>query len=154
MGDLFHRFSERAAKAVGSSWAFLIALAVILVWGITGPAFHFSDTWQLLINTGTTVVTFLMVFLIQNAQNRDARVIGLKLDELLRAVEGARTELVGLDQMSEAELEEIQAEFLRLSHRAGALLDDDLTKIDIALRARRRHAQLPGARSSHPVVGN
>jgi len=143
MSDLFHRFSERAARAVGSSWAFLSALAVILVWAVSGPAFHFSDTWQLLINTGTTVVTFLMVFLIQNSQYRDSRVISLKLDELLRAVEGARTELVGLDHMSEEELETVQAEFRRLAGKVGNLLDDDMTNIDIALRARRRHADLP-----------
>ena len=140
MGDHFHRFSERAARAVGSSWAFLSALGVIVVWAISGPAFHFSDTWQLLINTGTTVITFLMVFLIQNSQNRDSRVIGLKLDELLRAVEGARTELVGLDHMSEAELEEVQAEFKRLAGKVGHLLDDDLTNIGIALQSRRREA--------------
>ena len=143
MSDLFHRFSERAARAVGSSWAFLSALAVILVWAVSGPAFHFSDTWQLLINTGTTVVTFLMVFLIQNSQYRDSRVISLKLDELLRAVEGAWTELVGLDHMSEEELETVQAEFRRLAGKVGNLLDDDMTNIDIALRARRRHADLP-----------
>jgi low affinity Fe/Cu permease len=139
MSELFHRFSERVARAVGSSWAFLVAVAIILVWAATGPAFHYSDTWQLLINTGTTVVTFLMVFVIQNSQNRDSRVISLKLDELLRAVEGARTELVGLDHMSEAELEEVQAEFRRLSGKVGNLLDDDMRNIGIALRSRQRH---------------
>jgi low affinity Fe/Cu permease len=139
MSELFHRFSERVARAVGSSWAFLVAVAINLVWAATGPAFHYSDTWQLLINTGTTVVTFLMVFVIQNSQNRDSRVISLKLDELLRAVEGARTELVGLDHMSEAELEEVQAEFRRLSGKVGNLLDDDMRNIGIALRSRQRH---------------
>lgn len=147
MGDHFHRFSERAARAVGSSWAFLLALGVIFVWALTGPAMRYSDTWQLLINTGTTVVTFLMVFLIQNSQNRDSRVIGLKLDELLRAVEGARTELVGLDRMSEAELEEVQIEFQRLAGRVGHLLDDDLSHIDNALRSRRRQGA-PGVTHS------
>jgi len=116
----------------------MTAVAVIFTWALTGPAFNYSDTWQLLINTGTTVVTFLMVFIIQNTQNRDSRVMGLKLDELLRAVEGARTDFVGLDHMSEAELEEVQKEFQKLSGRVGNLLDDDIAHIGVALRSRRR----------------
>jgi low affinity Fe/Cu permease len=107
MRDLFRRVAERTAHAVGSPWAFLVALLTISVWGVTGPYFRYSDTWQLLINTGTTIVTFLMVFLIQNTQNRETRIVTLKLDELLRGVEGARTGLVQLDHMSDAELEGI-----------------------------------------------
>ena len=105
MRNLFRRLAERTAHAVGSPWAFLLALLTIAVWGVTGPCFKYSDTWQLFINTGTTIVTFLMVFLIQNTQNRETRIVALKLDELLRGVEGARTGLVQLDHMSDAELE-------------------------------------------------
>jgi Low affinity iron permease len=90
VNDLFRAFSRNTASAVGSAWAFIIAITVIVVWAATGPMFHFSDTWQLIINTGTTIVTFLMVFLIQNTQNRDGKAIQLKLDELIRALEGAR----------------------------------------------------------------
>jgi low affinity Fe/Cu permease len=96
---------------MGSSWAFFVACAVVLVWAITGPSFHYSDTWQLVINTGTTIVTFLMVFLIQATQNRDSQAIHLKLDELLRAIAKARTGLVGLEHMSEDEIKDIEAEF-------------------------------------------
>jgi hypothetical protein len=91
MKEIFRRLAEKAAHAVGSYWAFLIALLAIVVWALTGPYFNYSDTWQLFINTGTTIVTFLMVFLIQNTQNRETRIVALKLDELLRGVEGART---------------------------------------------------------------
>jgi len=91
--EVFRRLAEQTAHAVGSYWAFLIALLTIVVWALTGPYFNYSDTWQLFINTGTTIVTFLMVFLIQNTQNREPRIVALKLDELLRGVEGARTGL-------------------------------------------------------------
>jgi low affinity Fe/Cu permease len=137
MSEMFHCFSEAVAKVVGSSWSFLVAVGVVAIWAATGPMFNYSDTWQLLINTGTTVVTFLMVFIIQNSQNRDSKVIGLKLDELLRAVEGARTELVGLDHMSEQELEEVQAQFQQLSGKVGALLSDDIQHIGRELDSRR-----------------
>ena len=141
MGDMFHRFAESVARAVGSSWAFILAVLVVVVWAATGPMFDYSDTWQLLINTGTTVVTFLMVFVIQNSQNRDSRVIALKLDELLRAHEGARTELVGLDHMSDEELEAVQAQFRELEGKVGTLLKDDMKQVGHELdnrRARRR----------------
>ena len=105
MKELFRRLAEKSAHAVGSYWAFLIALLTIFVWALTGPYFNYSDTWQLFINTGTTIVTFLMVFLIQNTQNRETRIVALKLDELLRGVEGARTGLVQLDHMSDDDLE-------------------------------------------------
>ena len=96
------------------------ALAIVLVWALTGPLFGFSDTWQLVINTGTTIVTFLMVFLVQNTQNRDARAIHLKLDELLRGVEGARTGLVNLEAMSDEDLARLQEQFERLQKKGGA----------------------------------
>jgi low affinity Fe/Cu permease len=109
--DLFRRFAHRTASAVGTAWSFLLAVTVIVVWGITGPIFHFSDTWQLVINTGTTIVTFLMVFLIQNTQNRDALAIHLKLDELIRAVSGARNQLVDLEDLTDSELDRLKKEF-------------------------------------------
>ena len=116
--DVFRRFAVWTANAVGHKWAFLIAIALILVWAATGPIFHFSDTWQLIINTGTTIVTFLMVFLIQNTQNRDAKAIHLKLDELLRAVKGARNRLVNLEEWSDKELKALHDEFERVRSRA------------------------------------
>src|ERR671932_1756520 len=122
MNDLFRKFSSKTSQIVGSSWAFIIAVIVIVGWAISGPIFHFSDTWQLVINTGTTIVTFLMVFLIQNTQNRDAKAIHLKLDELLRGVEGARTGLVDLEDLTDEELDRLQAEFQRLKdHELGVL---------------------------------
>ncbi len=114
MHDLFRRFAFKVSKRVGSPWMFVSALTVIIVWGMTGPIFHFSDTWQLVINTGTTIVTFLMVFLIQNTQNRDAEAIQLKLDELIRAVTEARTSLVDLEDLSDEELERLRKEFQQL----------------------------------------
>jgi low affinity Fe/Cu permease len=114
----FHRFAHIVAQAAGSVWTFMIALAVIVIWSITGPIFNFSDTWQLVINTATTIITFLMVFLIQNTQNRDARAMHLKIDELLRAIGEARTGLVNLEKLSEAELDALEAEFDRVRVRA------------------------------------
>lgn len=114
MRDLFHNIAQKMSAAVGSAWAFIIAVVILLIWGISGPIFHYSDTWQLIINTGTTIVTFLMVFLIQNTQNRDAKVIHLKLDELIRATKGARNLLVDLEDLSEGEIEELEQEFQQL----------------------------------------
>lgn len=105
------------AVATGSLWAFLIAVATIIIWAILGPVFHYSDTWQLVINTATTIVTFLMVFLIQNTQNRDTKALHLKLDELLRGVSGARTSFVSLENLSDEELERLQKEFERIKRR-------------------------------------
>jgi len=119
MAEWFHRFAAKIAEMTGSPSAFMLALAIILVWSTTGPWFHFSDTWQLVINTGTTIVTFLMVFLIQNTQNRDAKAIHLKLDELLRGVEGARTSLVALEEDSDEDLETLRKEFKELHQRLG-----------------------------------
>jgi low affinity Fe/Cu permease len=119
MGELFHKFASAASNILGSAWAFIIAAASIIAWAITGPIFHFSDTWQLLANTGTTLVTFLMVFLIQNTQNRDAKAIHLKLDELIRGVAGARTGMVDLEDLSDEELARLQKEFQRLHEQMG-----------------------------------
>jgi low affinity Fe/Cu permease len=107
------------SQAVGSPGAFLLALSTVVIWALLGPIFHFSDTWQLVINTGTTIVTFLMVFLIQNTQNRDTKALHLKLDELLRGVTGARTSLVDLEDLSDEELDRLQREFERLRGRTN-----------------------------------
>ena len=116
MNEAFRKFSQTVSRVVGSSWAFMTAVAIVGVWAATGPIFKYSDTWQLVINTGTTIITFLMVFLIQNTQNRDAKAIHLKLDELLKGVVGARTGLVDLENLSDEELERLKKEFQRL-HR-------------------------------------
>jgi low affinity Fe/Cu permease len=113
--DVFRRIASRASHGVGSPWAFIGAAVVIIVWGITGPVFHYSDTWQLVINTGTTIITFLMVFLIQNTQNRDSHALHLKLDELIRANSTARNRLMGLEKLTDAELGELQTEFEELA---------------------------------------
>lgn len=118
MESLFRLFAQRASRYMGLPWAFIAACAVIVGWGVTGPIFGFSDTWQLVINTGTTIVTFLMVFVIQNTQNRDAKAIQLKLDELILGVKGARTGLVALEEMDDEGLEALQKQFnhLRAEH--------------------------------------
>src|SRR5439155_551061 len=116
--DAFRVFARRSAIVLGTAWAFAFAILVIVVWGATGPKFHYSDTWQLVINTGTTIVTFLMVFVIQNTQNRDARAIHLKLDELIRGLKGARNRLVDLENWTEEELDQMEREFRRIRERA------------------------------------
>ncbi len=112
---IFRHLARLAADGMGTSWAFMVAIATVLTWVITGPFFSYSDTWQLFINTGTTIVTFLMVFLIQNAQNRDSLAVHLKLDELLRAVHEARNDLVSLEDRSDNELANLRAEFAAIS---------------------------------------
>src|SRR5262245_24089040 len=112
----FSDVARWASNALGRPQAFAIACAIVLAWALTGPIFRYSDTWQLIINTGTTIVTFLMVFLIQSTQNRDARALHLKLDELIRALKGARNRLVDLEELSDKELEKLRQEF----HRLGA----------------------------------
>lgn len=114
MNELFHKISSKISSITGSPIAFIIAVLVILIWVITGSTFNYSDTWQLIINTGTTIVTFLMVFLIQNTQNRDAKAMQLKLDELLRGVKGARTGLVDIEELSDEDLEKLHDEFKKL----------------------------------------
>jgi low affinity Fe/Cu permease len=129
MQDLFRKFSFKVSKLAGSPWMFVSALVVIMAWAITGPLFHFSDTWQLVINTGTTIITFLMVFLIQNTQNRDAEAIQLKLDELIRAVTEARTSLVDLEELSDDELERLHEEFRRLRERENHKFSSSTTAL-------------------------
>jgi low affinity Fe/Cu permease len=118
VSDAFRIFAHRSATMLGSAWAFTAAVLVILVWLLTGPIFHFSDTWQLIINTATTIITFLMVFLIQNTQNRDAKAMQLKLDELIRALKGARNQLVDLEDLSDEELKKLEQQFQRLRRKA------------------------------------
>ena len=118
--ERFRRFACSTADSMGSPWMFFLAVAIVVVWAVSGPFFGYSDSWQLIINTGTTILTFLMVFLIQNTQNRDAKAIQLKLDELLRGVDGARTRLVRLEDMTDDELAELQEQFKRLHDRVTA----------------------------------
>jgi low affinity Fe/Cu permease len=116
--DAFRVFAQRSSAMLGSAWAFGAAVLVILVWLLTGPMFHFSDTWQLIINAATTVVAFLMVFLIQNTQNRDAKAMQLKLDELIRAIKEARNDLVDLEDLSDEELQKLEEQFRNMRKRA------------------------------------
>src|SRR3569832_2130528 len=113
----FETLASRITHATGTTTAFLLASGSIVGWLVTGPLFHYSDTWQLVINTATTIITFLMVFLIQNTVNRDTKAIHLKLDELLRGVRGARNSLVSLEQLSDEELDDLQHEFARLREK-------------------------------------
>ena len=114
----FARFAKATSRMSGHPGTFVVAMGVIVVWAVTGPIFHFSDTWQLVINTGTTVVTFLMVFLIQNTQNRDSLALHVKLDELIRAIKNARNELVDLEDLSDEELKSLEEQFRRMRTRA------------------------------------
>lgn len=145
MSDLFRKFAEKTSHAVGTPWAFLLAFAAVAIWALTGPVFGYSDTWQLIINTSTTIVTFLMVFLIQNTQNRDARIVNLKLDELLRADQGARTGLVKLDDMTDEQLTQVQHEFERLQNQFGSLVDDHVEHVRDTIKARATTAKKPHA---------
>jgi low affinity Fe/Cu permease len=135
--DLFTRFANRTAGAAGQPQSFLLACLVVVVWGATGPVFGFSDTWQLVINTGTTIVTFLMVFVIQNTQNRDSKAMQLKLDELIRSTHGAHNALLDLEELTEADLNRIRALYVALAKHARSdlakgLLDTDIP--DVAIR--------------------
>jgi low affinity Fe/Cu permease len=118
VSDAFRVFARRSSMILGSAWAFAGAVLVILVWILTGPTFHFSDTWQLIINTATTIITFLMVFLIQNTQNRDAKAVHLKLDEIIRALKGARNELIDLEELSDEDLKKLEKQFQRIRKKA------------------------------------
>jgi low affinity Fe/Cu permease len=143
MNDWFHRFASSTAAIAGRSYAFIVAVTVLAIWASTGPLFHFSDTWQLVINTGTTIVTFLMVFLIQNTQNRDAHAIHLKLDELIRANRYARNSLLALESMTDEELRSLQDEFEGLRDRVA-----DARKGTVGPSAGERPGALTIARSA------
>ena len=127
----FTRFAKRTALVTGRPYTFLIAVLVIAVWAITGPLFGFSDTWQLVINTGTTIVTFLMVFLIQSTQNRDTEATQVKLDELIRAVGHARNELLDLEELEEEELDRIRGTYARIAEQARDRLRRGLSDTDV-----------------------
>jgi|SRR5690242_3902602 len=131
------KFSYQATKATGTSVAFVVAVLVIVVWAITGPIFHYSDTWQLVINTGTTIVTFLMVFLIQRAQNKDALAIHLKLNEIVAALEGASNRLIDVEDLSEPEINALRSYYKRLIDLARE--DDLLTMTHSIEEAASRH---------------
>lgn len=121
MNELFRKIAQHTSRMIGSPIAFISAVLIVVLWALTGPLFRFSDTWQLVINTGTTIVTFLVVFMIQNTQNRDSKAIQLKLDELLRAVSKARTSMVDLEELSDKELDKLEAEFRKIHDREAAL---------------------------------
>jgi low affinity Fe/Cu permease len=135
MRERFHRFAHATSDAVGSPASFVLSILVIAVWALTGPSFGFSDTWQLVVNTGTTIVTFLMVFLIQNTQNRDSRAVHLKLDELIRSTHAARNQMVGLENLSDEQLDTLQQEFAKLRDHAQHKLE---TIEEHRTRSRRR----------------
>ncbi len=123
MNEYFRKIADRISHWVGTPLAFALSLTGILLWAASGPVFHFTDTWQLIINTTTTIITFLMVFLIQNTQNRDARAIHLKLNELIRATKGARNELIDLEELSDAEIEKVHQEFCQMHKATAELLE-------------------------------
>jgi low affinity Fe/Cu permease len=115
---LFYKIARKTSEAVGSPYASITAVTVIIIWAITGPIFQFSDTWQLVINTGTTIITFLMVFLIQNSQNRDAKAVQIKLDELIRSIDAARNEVIDIENSPEKDLQKLQQDFSGLGNNS------------------------------------
>jgi low affinity Fe/Cu permease len=145
MNGFFRKFASKTSEMAGSSWAFILAVLIITVWAATGPLFGYSDTWQLVINTGTTIITFLMVFLIQNTQNRDAKAIHLKLDELVRATKGARNTMIDLDKLSDEQLKTLQEEYNRICELDEEEDDDDedskLHPIDKVMQAAKEGAK-------------
>ncbi|MDQ2922561.1 MAG: low affinity iron permease family protein [Acidobacteriota bacterium] len=147
LGQILERFSRQATEATGTSTAFILALLVIIVWIATGPLFHFSDTWQLVINTGTTIVTFLMVFLIQRSQNKDALAIHLKLNEIVAALEGASNRLIDVEDLTEAEIKTLHKHYQRLV--AMAKKDLQLTQSHSIEEAEARH-EIKHKKHRHP----
>ncbi len=123
MKEFFRKFSQKTSEMVGSPGAFFASVLLLVIWGVLGPVFHYSDTWQLVINTITTVITFLIVFLIQNSQNREAKALHLKLDELIRSIKSARNSMVKLEELSDDELERLQKQFKRISEHYAKISD-------------------------------
>jgi len=132
INDLFRRFAAKLSTLAGSAKAFMLAVTIVLLWALTGPTLGFSDTWQLIINTFTTLITFLMVFLIQNAQNRETRAVHLKLDELLRAVRGARSSLINIEELGDDELETLHVQFKDLHERSWQALQNRRQKLELS----------------------
>ena len=116
MNELFRRFAQKTSNAAGSSWAFLLAFLIIIVWAVSGPLFNYSALWQLVINTGTTIITFLMIFLVQNTQNRETKATQLKLDELIRAQKSAHNKLIGIERASDKQLQKEEENEMREKH--------------------------------------
>jgi low affinity Fe/Cu permease len=154
VAQFFSRAAQWTSRQCGRPLTFGLAVAIVVVWGVTGPMFHYSDTWQLVINTGTTIVTFLMVFLIQNTQNRDAAAVQLKLDELIRTSASARNRLLTLEDLSEKELDQLKASFARVATQGGVRkgrlrraeteldnAEDDLEKAKTNISANRHPAR-------------
>ena len=137
LSQMLERFSRKVTEATGTSSAFIVALLIIIIWILTGPLFHFSDTWQLVINTGTTIVTFLMVFLIQRSQNKDALAIHLKLNEIVAALEGASNRLIDVEDLTEAEIKTLHSHYQKLV--AMAKKDIKLTQSHSIEEAEARH---------------
>jgi len=146
LGATLERLSQSVSQQTGTSKAFLIAMSVVIVWALLGPVFHFSDTWQLVINTGTTIVTFLMVFLIQRSQNKEARALELKLDEIVAALEGASNRLIDVEDLSESELDVLRKHYQELA--ALAKKDNCLTESHSIEEAASRHAVKSGKTGS------
>lgn len=148
LSQILERFSRKATEATGTSTAFLLACSVIIIWIVTGPLFHFSDTWQLVINTGTTIVTFMMVFLIQRSQNKDALAIHLKLNEIVAALEGASNRLIDVEDLTEAEIKTLHTHYKKLVSMAKS--DLKLTMSHSIEEAEARH-EIKHRKHKHPV---
>jgi low affinity Fe/Cu permease len=146
VADLSSRFASWISEKTGSTWAFIMALGVVIVWAATGPIFDYSDTWQLVINTSTTIVTFLMVFLIQRAQNKDALAVQLKLNEIVAAIEGASNRLISVEDLSDADLEVLHSHYRELARMAED--ESKLTESHSVEEARERHARKSDKRKS------
>jgi low affinity Fe/Cu permease len=133
MRNFFTQLAGGVSQVVGSHWSFLLAILVVIIWAMSGPLFNYSDTWQLIINTGTTIVTFLMVFLIQNTQNRDARAMHLKLDELIASVHNAHNEMIDIEHLSDEELERIAARYQQMredsENKVKTIAEDKARKV-------------------------
>jgi low affinity Fe/Cu permease len=147
LSQMLERFSRKATEATGTSTAFILACLVIIAWVVTGPLFHFSDTWQLVINTGTTIVTFLMVFLIQRSQNKDALAVHLKLNEIVAALEGASNRLIDVEDLTEAEIKTLHTHYKKLV--AMAKKDLQLTQSHSVEEAQMRH-EMKHRKHHHP----
>ena len=144
LNDRFRSFAGMAGNVLGSPWAFLIALVFVIVWALTGSYFEYSNAWQLVINTSTTIATFLMVFLLQSTQNRDTKAINIKLDELLRAIEGARTGLADLGDLTDDEIDLIERELVEVARQAG------VDAIPLGQHIRAHHSSLRATRAARP----
>lgn len=150
MKDAFRRAATRVSNLAGTATVFLLAVAIVIIWSVTGPLFHFSDTWQLVINTGTTIVTFLMVFLIQNTQNRDGKAVQIKLDELIRAT-GARTQYVGLEDLSDEDLSTLDEGFKRMAQNADSARAIEKMRTKLSAEHSRRHKLRQHSTHTKPV---